>query len=209
MDMSARETDGRRLRREVNRRAVVEALAGLHDEGHFEPTIDEIADRSGVSARSVFRYFADLDDLLSEAVALQQRRLGPLLDLVVDRDEPLDERLAAFVAHRGRLLRAMGNPAQVARMRMHDQPIVAAEVTRVRKLLRDQIADVFRPELAQLDPETAADRLAALDVVASFETYRLWRDDHRMSADAAARVMAEAFGCLLAHPSQPRQKGQR
>ena len=47
--------DGRRLRRERNRDAVIEALLDLFGEGNLQPSTDEIAVRSGVSARSLFR----------------------------------------------------------------------------------------------------------------------------------------------------------
>lgn len=189
--------DGRRRRREVNRKAVVEALASLHDEGHLDPTIDEIAARSGVSARSVFRYFADVDDLTTEAVALHKNRIAPLLDLEADLGDPPERRLDTFVRHRIRLLEAMGNTARVARLRMHEQPIIAAEVSRMRGIMRRQVAEVFAPELARLEPPAADRRLAALDVLASFESYRLWRDHQGLGPRQAARVLTEALRCLL------------
>lgn len=195
-------TDGRRLRRETNRQAVVEALAQFHDEGYLDPTIDEIAERSGVSARSVFRYFADVDDLVSEAVALQQRRLAPVLALSINPEDSLDDRLGAFVAHRLRLLAAMGNTALVARMQAHTRPIVAAEVTRMRRLLRSQIAETFDPELAQLPPDLADRRVAALDVLASFEAERLWREDHGLDSEQVVGVLTEALRSVLTAGAQ-------
>ncbi|HAP77906.1 MAG TPA: TetR/AcrR family transcriptional regulator, partial [Acidimicrobiaceae bacterium] len=43
----------------------------LYRSGNFDPSIDEIATRSGVSARSVFRYFDDVDDLANAAIDQQ------------------------------------------------------------------------------------------------------------------------------------------
>lgn len=189
--------DGRRLRRQLNRRAVVEALVRLHSGGHLEPTIDEIAEEAGLSARSVFRYFADLDDLVSEAVSHQQQRLAPLVALDFDLEAPLDQRLPAFVAHRRRLVEAMGNVAVVARQRAHNQPLIAAEVRRMRTVMRNQVARTFAPELGAFDPDTAARRLAALDVLCSFEAQQLWRDDQNLAPSDIAQVMVEAMGALL------------
>ena len=42
-------TDGRQLRRERNREAVVEALLDLYRDGNLQPSSEEIAARSGLS----------------------------------------------------------------------------------------------------------------------------------------------------------------
>ena len=55
--------DGRRASRERNRIAVVDALLDLYAEGNLRPGAGEVARRAGLSRRSVFRYFDDLDDL--------------------------------------------------------------------------------------------------------------------------------------------------
>ena len=65
--------DGRSLRRQRNRDAVVEAAFELIGERRTTPTIDEVAERSGLSARSVFRYFDDTDDLISAVIRRQRR----------------------------------------------------------------------------------------------------------------------------------------
>ena len=57
------EVDGRRLRRDQNREAVLDALVALFHEGIYQPSTNDIAERAGISPRSVFRYFEDVDDL--------------------------------------------------------------------------------------------------------------------------------------------------
>ena len=47
--------DGRRVRRDRNRDAVVDALLTLYGEGNLEPGSAEIAERAGLSPRSLFR----------------------------------------------------------------------------------------------------------------------------------------------------------
>ena len=41
--------DGRRLRREQNREAVIDALVELFEEGSYTPSSGEIAERAGIS----------------------------------------------------------------------------------------------------------------------------------------------------------------
>ncbi len=60
--------DRRRLRTERGRQLVVDALLAYYDEGDPEPGAAKIAARAGVSERTVFRYFDDLDSLAAAAI---------------------------------------------------------------------------------------------------------------------------------------------
>ena len=73
--------DGRRLRRERGRDAVIDALFELLLEGSPTPKSDELARRAGVSEASVFRYFDSLDDLFLRAFQAFQERYAPLLTI--------------------------------------------------------------------------------------------------------------------------------
>ena len=189
--------DGRRLRRDRNREAVVEALLALYREGNLSPSTDDIASRAGISARSLFRYFDDTDALVETAVARQQEHLRPLYPLSVDASMPLTERIDAFVAARVRLLEAMGEVGQVARSVAAKQPRVAAELRRIRSVLREQTAGVFAPELEAMAKAERESVRAALDVVSSWEAHHLLRSDQGLSRAAATRAMRLAIGRLL------------
>ena len=62
--------DGRHARRDRNRVAVVDAMLELFAAGNLAPSSDEIAEKAGLSPRSLFRYFDDLDDLVRVALSL-------------------------------------------------------------------------------------------------------------------------------------------
>ena len=190
------DTDGRHRRRARNREAVVDALLRLIDLGHLEPTIAEIADTAGLSARSVFRYFDDLDDLVRAAVARQRERLAPLMADTVAPELPLPERIERFVAHRIELLDVMGNVGRVARLRAPFQPLVADELRRIRQVMAGHVETAFGPELGTGDAR--ARRLAAVDVVTSFEAYDAYRRDHGFDRATATRTMTDALERLLA-----------
>ena len=97
--MRARDTllDGRTAGRERNRDAVVDAMLDLYGAGILEPSADEIAAQSGVSRRSVFRYFEDLDDLCRAAIARQKDRVSHLF-LIDDGVADWEVELAAAAA---------------------------------------------------------------------------------------------------------------
>lgn len=187
--------DGRHRRRAANRHAVVEALLSFYDEGSLDPSIAEVAEVAGLSPRSVFRYFDDAEDLTRAAIELQQQRLAPLFPLDIDTAAPVDDRVGRFVAHRVQLLEAMGNVGRVARQRGHSQPLIGAELTRVRGELRAQLAATFAPELAAA--AHAPTMLAGADVAVSFEAYDLLRNDHGLDVDAAAHVMAASLSAIV------------
>ena len=188
--------DGRSLRRGRNRSAVVDAVLELYGDGVLVPSADDIAARSGISARSIFRYFDDVDDLVRASIARQQERLEPRWALDVTCEEPLDERIDRFVASRIGLLEAMGNVGRVARMRAPVEPVLAEELARIRTRLRRQVAVVFAPELDTLGP-AGADVLAACDIMTSWEAHDLLRNDQGLGRRATADAMTGAVRRLL------------
>ncbi|MGE5211966.1 MAG: TetR/AcrR family transcriptional regulator, partial [Acidobacteriota bacterium] len=96
-DLADEHVDGRTLRRTRNRTAVIDALLEIIREGNLRPGASEIADRAGVSHRSIFRYFDDLDDLARTAIDHAFEQAGPMADIPDIGSGPLDERIATYV----------------------------------------------------------------------------------------------------------------
>jgi AcrR family transcriptional regulator len=191
------ETDGRRLRREQNREAVVQALLELYREGNHDPSSDEIASRAGISARSLFRYFDDIDALVRTAISRQAQHLAPFFGLDTATDAPFEERLDRFVTARVLLLDEMGEVGRHARSVATRHTRIAIELGRIRAQLRAQVADLFAPELRALPAGERSAALAAADVLASWEGYDLLRHDQALSRAAAARAMARGLRKVL------------
>ena len=185
--------DGRHARRERNRDAVVEALLGFYREGVLQPSTDQIAERAGISARSLFRYFDDVDDLCRVAISHQIERIGSRFFVDIDPDLDLADRVASFVEQRLDLYEAMGWVGVVARGREWFQPLVADELARARALFRNQLRSAFAAELELLDETDAARRVAAADVFCSFEAYRLLLDDQGLDRDQITAVLTDGL----------------
>jgi AcrR family transcriptional regulator len=190
-------TDGRQLRRQRNREAVVEALLGLYHDGNLRPSTEEIAARSGLSPRSLFRYFDDVDDLNRAALRGLQDRVEHLFPVDVTATQPLDVRVAALVDQRFRLYDAIGNAGLVARLRSPFQPALAEQVRQNRALFRGQIETLFAPELAALPEGRAARVLAAADVLTTFEACQLLTVEQELSPEEARSVLGDALTTLL------------
>lgn len=166
--------DGRHARRDRNRTAVVDAMIELYRDGNYEPSSDEIAARAGLSPRSLFRYFDDLDDLVRTAIARQLETVLPFANIDLDVQRPLAERIEGFLRSRLRVYDKIEVAARVARARALTQPLLAEQVAQARKFWRDQLAAVFAPELARAD--ASDETLAAIDVLTSFESVQHLRE---------------------------------
>jgi AcrR family transcriptional regulator len=198
-------TDGRNQRRDRNREAVVNALLELYREGDLGPSAEVIAARAGISVRSLFRYFQDVEALVRAAIARQQEHLAPLYALDCTPDQPLDERIEQFVAARVRLVRGMGEVGRVARSLAVRQPLILAELARVRHTLRVQLTDLFAPELDALAPAERRATAAAADVVTSWEAFDLMHNDQGLPVDEVEAAMRGSLGRLLTAPASGAQ----
>jgi TetR/AcrR family transcriptional regulator of autoinduction and epiphytic fitness len=89
--------DGRNARSRRTRDAVIEAVQALVGEGEVDPSARRIAERAGVSARSIFTHFSSLEDL-HRAVA--ERTAVRVIDMlsVIDLDQAFAVRVEALCA---------------------------------------------------------------------------------------------------------------
>lgn len=195
--VDAAQSDGRTLRRDRNRIAVVDALLALYVEGNLAPSSDEIAARAGLSPRSLFRYFDDLDDLTRVAVARHLERVEPLARIDVGPSASFDDRVAALVDARVRTFEFVAPVARVARWRALMQPVVAEQVEMGRRLLRRQALELFAPELAACSPERRERVAALVDVLLSLEVTMLLRDSNGFDAAGVRAVLGEGLRTLL------------
>jgi TetR/AcrR family transcriptional regulator, regulator of autoinduction and epiphytic fitness len=188
--------DGRQRRRQRNRDAVVAALLDLYADGNLRPSAEEIASRSGLSPRSLFRYFDDVDDLIRAALTRQQTRVIPLVPIGATPEEPLSVRISALVEQRFRIFDAVGNAAAVVRLRAPFEPVLDGALARHRAFLRSQIESLFAAELAAMG-RSAGSVLSAADVVTSYESRHLLVNDQGLEPSRAMTVMAATLTSLL------------
>jgi AcrR family transcriptional regulator len=189
--------DGRRVRREQNVEAVVEAMLDLLGEGHLNPGAAAVADRSGVSLRSVFRYFDDMDSLTERAIGRQMERAAQYFDLL-DATGTVEERAAALSRHRVVQHAALAPYARVAILRAAQYPAVARGLATRRDALRRQVESLFAAELDGLDRSERDTVLAALEAVSSFEVVDMLVTHRKLSTDRVEVVLTRALLGVLA-----------
>ena len=190
--MAMEELDGRRLRRRQNRESVVQAMLDLYAEGDYQPNAAQIAERAGISPRSLFRYFDDVDDLNRAAIERNLAEAEPFVDPGIDPAATLDTRISQLVDGRLRLFERMAPGLRAARASAHRQPVVGKQVHQARSFMRRQLRPAFAAELGG----RRSHLLPAVDALTSFETYELLRDQRLSRPDIVATLTA-ALTALL------------
>lgn len=188
--------DGRTARRDRNRNEVVEAALALVDEGVMDPSIEELTERSGLSARSIFRYFEGLDDLRRAVIRSNFERLQPLLDVECG-DGSLETRIKKFVDARLKFNEAIAGPARTARMRSHFAPVIAEDIQHYRQVLDSAVRQHFAPELKARSKAESEDLIALIDTLISFDSWDLLTRDHGRSRTQIRRAWTLALESLL------------
>lgn len=192
MEAADEAIDRRVLRGQRNREAILDAVIELIDEGNPSPTADDIAHRAGVSRRSLYHHFEDLESI---AVAVSERhweQLGASLQRI-PTEGPLDERLPAFVAQRCRLAEAGLPMYRASLLRAHEQPSIAGRLKLGHAVLRAETSSTFEIELH----DAPTWKLEAADAVSSIDAWVRLRVNQRLSPEHAERVMEHGLRAVL------------
>jgi TetR/AcrR family transcriptional regulator of autoinduction and epiphytic fitness len=194
--VEATKIDGRRARGLRTREAIVTALMDLIATGDVAPTAQRIADRAGVSVRSVYQHFTDVEGLYADASArTYDRALSMSRD--VDPQWDRERRIEEFVASRSAVLEALTPFNRASRLIEPQSDAVRRNRQLLQRQSRDRIALAFAPELSKLDGSARANLLNILDVLASWAAWDHLRSAG-LSARAARQLMRSAITTQLA-----------
>jgi AcrR family transcriptional regulator len=183
--------DGRRLRSEVSRLRIVEAMIALVSEGLTMPPAEAVAARAGVGLRTVFRLFEDMDGLYRGMQAVMTERLGGLLEAPIVASDwreainvLIDRRAEAF---------EMILPLQIAADSARSRSAALRDGRlRLVKGQRDTLLAALPAAI-----QGHAELVQALDLALSFETWRRLRTDQGADVAQARAVMRRIASALV------------
>ncbi len=186
------------FRDERARDAIVDAMLGLYHRGIPDPTALEIADQAGVSLRSVYYHFADLESLAIEAVGRQRAQIEPLMITPITTGT-LDDRITETVERRCELYEVVTPVRRAALLIRHRSPTIDANLAFLAKVLRDQLGTTFAPELdaAERGGAPRCALLDALDLATSWEAWERLRASQALTRERARSVMHLTLRSLL------------
>jgi TetR/AcrR family transcriptional regulator of autoinduction and epiphytic fitness len=189
--------DGRTARADRTHKALVDAFLQLVDAGNLRPTTDEIAERAGVSPRSVHQHFPERDALLIVAFERRYRqafeRIAP-----IPPDQSFDYRVAAVVRQRARVWELVSGSHRAMSAREHLSTEIAASLARLRQRERTELVSVFGPELDELRRVDRARAVAVLTAAVALPTWESLRVHQRLSIAEARDGLHRVLKSLLA-----------
>jgi AcrR family transcriptional regulator len=176
---------------------VIDAVFSLVQDGKVPPTVDDVAERAGVSVSSIFRNFDGLADIQRQALENFQPRFAHLF-VVDDADRPRAQRIQAHVRARVDLLAAAGGLLRVARARTLDHTPILEGVARLRGQFADQTRIRFALEIEQLPPAEAANLCALIDATTSPDAFDVMSGAHARTPRQISKTWITALDALLA-----------
>ena len=190
--------DGRSLRRDRNRASVIQAVLDLIREGDLDPPTAEIAQRAGVSHRSVFRYFDDLGDLVREAISVEFAAAAAASMIHEFGTGTLEHRIDAIITARLTAYDHAYGASRVARLKSGQIPDIDPALAEITRLLRGQLTEQFAVELSSR-PDSERDSIVdAILLLTEFTSYDIQRRMLGYDHDRIATVWRHAIGALLA-----------
>jgi AcrR family transcriptional regulator len=190
----AARVDGRTARAERTRRAIVDALLGLIAEGDLKASPERLVARAGVSLRTLWTNFKDLEGLYAAGndrlIELQDEHYRP-----ITVDAPLADRIRLFARQRAEMLEIVAPAARAAQLRLP----YSAQLRRNRSVhharMRSEIETVFAAELA-VAPEREQ-LLRALLLNTTWPAWSMLRDDLLLDVPTATGIMTRTVTALL------------
>jgi TetR/AcrR family transcriptional regulator, regulator of autoinduction and epiphytic fitness len=190
--------DGRAQRSAATRERIVDALIGLHKDGHVRPTAQLIADRAGVSRRSVFEHFPDSDQLTRAVLdKLAQTLRTTAAPTEAEQALPLAARIVLFLQHRVRFLESMTPHRRAANQLLPRSPLLRSRRTPIRQQFQTETAQWFAPELARLPPARRMHWEQALGALTDWEMWDSLRTYPTRSVEQAGALLQSLFIAAL------------
>ncbi len=165
------------------------------------PGAAQVARRAGVSERTVFRHFADLDSLFL-AAATQQRPIFATYLTPRPGMAELDKRIAAIARLHSALFEEIAPVRRVALRVAMDHPSLGALVEEANRAARRQLEETFLPELKRAGGKRRL-LLDELDLVTNWFSWDALRTGQASSAVRARKAMADLMTVILS-PYAPR-----
>ncbi|WP_405135337.1 TetR/AcrR family transcriptional regulator [Nocardia sp. NBC_01388] len=186
----------RRRNPEQTRRVIIDALLAAIKDGKFLPTAKDIAERAGVSERSIFVHFPGRDDLRIAAVEAQSEYVETLI-AAPDPQLPLDTRIDAVLAQSEAIFAAQRNPRLLGLLESQSIPVLDERMRTTDGRTRDGLARTFATELNRAG-STDTELLDLIEATVGWAYRHQLVDRRGLTQQAASRAVARALRALLA-----------
>ena len=177
--------DGRRMRSERSKIAILKACEALAKEGQLVPTAQMISDKAEVPIRSFFRHFPDMQTLFRELDCSLQPKYESAFAAVVC-DGSLTERIESAIKLHARTWEESKPIIRSTKAQLWRYTVLQENYARWQKKIRKDL-DVRIPELQKID-------IDARELIDSFTSYEMWarlRDHQHLSQKKSIKLLQD------------------
>jgi len=191
--------DGRRERTETTRRRILDSTRGLVLSGNFDPTASAIATHAGVTSRTLFRHFPDMQTLHREIILDAQRYAQAVMDEPFPRAPDSIKQglvpLETVIERRARIYEYL-LPLHVSSVYQRyrsstTEQAIRSNVRRRRKRLKEILPQAIASDALLFE---------SLDGILSIEFWIGLRQDQQLSVARATQVLQYAVRKMTTMP---------
>lgn len=183
MAIQSEVVDGRRLRSERSKKAILDACEALMKEGRLVPTAQMISDKAEVPIRSFFRHFPDMETLfrdLDETMKPEYQRIF----ITEGCAGSLAERIESAIKLHARCYEDNKPVIRSTKAQLWRYEILQENYAKNQRRLRKDLEKRI-PELMEVD----ADTRELIDSIASYEMWARLRDHQKLSIARSTRLI--------------------
>ena len=184
--------DGRRRRGQDSRARIVAAMLDIIRDGEVSPSADQVAAHAGVSLRTVFRHFEDMDSLYREMSGVIEGELRAIAEAPF-RSADWRERVVELIERRGAAFERITPFKQASEALRHRSKFLNGDDSRLVAALRLILERELPPPVAQ-----DRDLVEILDALLGFETWSRLRRKQGLSEAATQAALEKAVRRLIA-----------
>lgn len=189
--------DGRHLRSERSRSLIARSMLELVRETGQMPTTDAVADRAGVSRRSVFRHYADVSELLTAAYELQREEAFRRFPRRDPSQWSPEERIVAFSERSSELYEYISPVRRAAIYMSRDYPVLQHLLRGDDSVHRMIVIDLFAQMLEHRSDTEASILISALVAATGWANWEGLRREQGLSVEVARAVVQNLMRGIL------------
>lgn len=167
-------------------------MLDLVGKGDVSPSAAKVADVAGVGLRSVFRHFEDMDALYREMGEVIEAGILPIL-LQPPIGATWKDKIFDLAERRAKVFETIMPYRISGNLRRFESPYLMQDYRRMLRLESESI-EAHLPQAVRAD--TAGAR--GLNVILSFQTWRLLRHDQELPVEEAKAVVRRLLGDAMA-----------
>jgi AcrR family transcriptional regulator len=177
--------DGRTARRIANRNRILDAALDLGAE-RTDVTIEDIAERAGISERSIYNHFPSVRELIAGMYERGAEKLRPLFAYLPSPQDRFEDRVRAWVAVWARIQEEIAPIRWRALVAESEFPDLQPELGQLRSIHKAEIERMF-PEIT--DEESRRVVVTMTDSL----SWRSLRKHQGLGFEEACRVIEETI----------------